>query len=90
MPTYSRAATPKAAAPTTPAQSCDNRFAAPVYVDGAGAELLATMALLVNVAGVLAGADDEAGIVDMALLAVAEAVGSAMVTPADPQNETAN
>jgi hypothetical protein len=62
-----------------------------VYVEGAGeAELLATIMLLVIVASVLAGADDEAGIVDMALLAVAEAVGSVMVTPADPQNETAN
>ena len=92
MLAYSIAATPKAAAPTTPAQSCDNRFAAPVYVDGAGAELLATMALLVKVARVLAGTDDEAGMVVMALLAVAvaEAVGSVMVTLADAQNETAN
>lgn len=87
---YSRTATPKAAAPTTPAQSCDNRFAAPVYVDGAGAELLATTALLVNVAGALAGTDDEAVTVDAALLAVAGAVGSVMVTLADAQNETAN
>jgi len=77
---YSKAATPKAAAPTTPVQSWARKFAAPEKVEGAGAALLATLALLVAVgAGVVAGT-----------LLLAEADGRGMVTLAEAQNCTAN